>query len=396
MPDLSFCDVPVVVAALSACALLVSGVADQSYGASCGPPGRVEVRHDAAVFTVSVLLNLTGYDEEHAESFHPVRKRIRQQMADELPAELVAEFKEFQGSHPTHFTSYIVFALLTEGPPSFAPRDVEAVAPEEGAVGAGWQGVWHSHVTSVRSQLAGLELILEKAWGVPAVRRAFGNVEQETMQHGMPRASARNCGTEAAITYFKADPSHLRVKQVIIPNLLMSHRQALGFPMGRATFLTVEGPDTGSLGPADPQAVGDPHEFLHILVAPATREPSRVKTYPARFGELFRRAMMYPIVEESYTSHEGWVDECTVKAVACRIAYDAGRPLAPIGDPACPLAVQEASHGFLLEAWFYGKLAEYEQGDISFTEWFEQTVEQTTTEAVLEQLEALGIIVRDS
>jgi hypothetical protein len=102
--------------------------------------------------------------------------------------------------------------------------------------------------------------------------------------------------------------------------------------------------------------------------------------------------MAYPLVAESYSSVEQWVDECLVNALACRLVYDAGRPLAPLNDPACPLVVQEtAAAGYLLEAWFYEKLADYEQGDMSFAEWFRQTVEETTEEAVLEQLRALGI-----
>jgi hypothetical protein len=170
----------------------------------------------------------------------------------------------------------------------------------------------------------------------------------------------------------------------------------MGFPMGEDAFFTVESPTAGRLGPADSEPAGDPHEFLHTLVMATTREPGLVKTYPARFGGLFRTAMAYPLVAESYSSVEKWVDECLVKALACRIAYDKGRPLAPISDPACPLAVQEAVHGFLLQTWFYEKLGDYEQGKLSFAEWFERTVEQTTTEAVLEQLGALGIAVKES
>ncbi len=250
-------------------------------------------------------------------------------------------------------------------------------------------------MTSVRKDLPGLELLLEKTWGLPAVRRAFRDIEDEAVKHGMASAAALNRGIEAAIEYLQADPSHLQLKQVIIPNLLMS-RGALGFPMGEDTFFTIESPTAGRLGPADSDPVGDPHEFLHLLVMATTREPGLVKTYQTRLGELFRRAMAYPLVAESYSSVEKWVDECTVKAVACRIAYDAGRPLAPINDPACLLAVQEAAAGFLLEPWLYGKLGDYEQGDLSFAEWFAQTMEQTTTDAVLGQLQALGITVTDS
>jgi hypothetical protein len=394
MPDATLCGVPAVLAAFSACALLLSCAAGKSQGAPSGPPGRVEVRHDAAVFTASILLNLTGYDEENDESCHPVRERIRQQMAEELPAELTAELKEFRSDHSTHFMAYIQFALSTEGPPSFTLRDVDEVAPKDGAIGARLHEVWHSHVTSVRKDLAGLELLLKKIWEVPAVPRAFRDVEQETVQYGMPSAAALDHAIEAAIAYLKADPSHLQLRQMIIPNLLMA-RGALGVPMGEDTFFTVESPTSGRLGPAGSDPSGDPHEFVHVLVAPATRERSLVKTYPTRFGGLFRRAMMDPHVAGNYNSHEDWVDECMVKAVACRIVYDTGRPLAPVGDPACPLAVMEASCGFLLEAWFYEKLAEYEQGNMSFTEWYEQTVEHTTEDAVLAHLEELGVVVKE-
>jgi hypothetical protein len=389
------CSVPAMAAACFGCTLLVSIAAGWPGSASVGPAGRVEVRHDGAVFTASVLLNLTGYDEENADSFHPVRERVRRQMAEGVPAELLAELKGFRSSHPQHHTRYVIFALSIEGPPSFALREVEAMAPGEGGPGAGWQEVWHSEVTRLRRDLAGLELLLAKLWAVPAVQRAFQEAEHEALESGRPRASAISRGIEAAIAYLKADPSHLKLKQVIIPNLLMSHRQAMGVPMGRATFITVEGPLDVNLGPAGPEPIGDPHEFLHILVAPATRAPDLVETYPERFGELFRQAMEYPRMQGNYTSHEAWVDECLVKAMACRLVYDAGRPLAPIDGPACPLVVHETVAGYLLEAWFYEKLADYEQGDMSFVEWFQRTVEETTAEAVLEQLQALGIIVNE-
>jgi hypothetical protein len=389
------CSVPAIAAACFACTLLVAVAAGWPGSASADPAGRVAVRHDATVFTASVLLNLTGYDEENADSFHPVRERVRREMAEEVPTELLAELEQFRGSHPQHHTRYTVFALSTEGPPSFALREVEEMAPEDGGLGPGWQEVWHSEVTRMRRDLAGLELLLARLWAVPAVPRAFQQAEHEALASGRPRASALNRGIEAAVDYLKADPSHLRLRQVIIPNLLMAHRQAMGVPMGGATFISVEGPGAGSLGPADAEAVGDPHEFLHLLVAPATRAPNLVEAYPVRFGELFRRAMTYPGLPYSYGSHEAWVDECLVKAVACRLVYDAGRPLAPLDDPACPLAVQETSMGYLLEAWFYEKLAEYEQGDMSFAEWFQETFEETTAEAVLERLQALGVAVSE-
>jgi hypothetical protein len=378
-----------------ACALLMAFAAGHCGGSPTGAPPNVEVRHDAAVFTASVILILTDYDEENEEPLHPVGERVRQQMAKELPPELIADLKDFRADHPTHFTRCIGFALATEGPPSFTPLDVEEVAPKEGAVGARWHAVWHSHMASTRKHLAGLELLLKRTWAVPAVRRAFRDIEEDAVRHGMASAAALDRGIEAAIEYLQADPSHLQLKQVIIPNLLMS-RGAMGFPMGEDTFLTIESPTAGRLGPADSDPVGDPHEFLHLLVMPATRDPGLVKTYPARLGRLFRIAIAYPLVAESYKSIEKWVDECIVNAVACRLVYDQGRPLAPITDPACPLAVQETVAGYLLEAWFYQKLADYEQGDMSFAEWFEQTVEQTTAEAVLAQLEALGITVRGS
>ncbi len=388
------CSFPAAAAACFVCALLVSTAAGPSGSGSADAAGRVQVRHDAAVFTASVLLNLTGYDEENDEPLHPVGERVRRQMAEEVPAELLAELKEFRADHPTHFTRYIGFALSTEGPPSFTLRDVDEVAPKEGTVGARWHEVWHSHMASIREDLAGLEFFLKRTWGVPAVQRAFRDIEEEAVRHGMASAAALDRGIEAAIAYLKADASHLQLKQVIIPNLLMS-RGALGFPMGEDTFFTIESPTAGRLGPADSDPVGDPHEFLHLLVMPATRDPGVAETYAARFGRLFRIATAYRLVAESYRSVGNWVDECLVKAVACRIAYDAGRPLAPITDPACPLAVQEAVAGFLLEPWLYEKLADYEQGDASFAEWFQQTVEGITEEAVLAQLQALGITARE-
>ena len=170
------CSFPATAAACLASMLVLALAAGGSDSASAGPSERVQVRHDAAVFTASVLLILTDYDEEKDEPLHPVGERVRREMAKELPSELIADLKEFRADHPTHFTRYIGFALATEGPPSFTLRDMDEVAPKEGAVGARWHAVWHSHMAATRENLGGLEFLLKRAWGVPAVQRAFRDI----------------------------------------------------------------------------------------------------------------------------------------------------------------------------------------------------------------------------
>ncbi len=348
---------------------------------------RVEVQHDARVFTASIFLNLTGYDEENAPAFHPVRTRLREEMQAAVPPELVSECKDFRGAHPLHHTAYIWLAMLTDGPASFEIAHTEAAA----ACPVPMIG---QHARQIASQLAGLRELLCRLWGLAAVRDAYVDVQPEVLAHGEAGARLLEPNVCKAIAYMKADPGAVLARYTLIPNLLFSYWQAIGVPIGMH-FNEVRGPVTVRPGAPDPHATGDPHEFVHLLVAPTSWDLGRVDAHASRLDGLFRRALTYDLVGRNYDSFAAFTNECLVNAVSCRVLRGPA-PLAPLGAPASPSVVGEAHLGFLMETWFYERLEAYERRSLEFAEWFEQTMAAATTDRVLEHLARLGVTAAEA
>lgn len=347
---------------------------------SAQPSRRVQVRHDPRVFTISVLLNLAGYDHENAPAFHPVRARLRQELAPAVPTGLVADFRGFWQEHGWHHIFFITHALLTDEPPLFTPMTAADITPQTMPLGGDFA---RGHFIRLLTEMAG-HSFLQRAWEVPALQAAFHSIEDESLTHARLMADALERGVERAVTYLGADPDYLELPYVLVSDLLLSYWEACQNPIGDS-FIEVRGPVFAKPGDPVPFSMEDPHEFVHIPLIPVTRDPARVAAYQPRIDDLFRRAMTYPMMKANYGSPRDWLDECLVKAVCCRLVYNTGS-LQPRS-----VAVQEASLGYLLEPWFYEKLADYEPGKITFAEWFDRIMADFDAAAVLRQLASLGI-----
>ncbi|MCJ7676099.1 MAG: hypothetical protein MUO35_00070 [Anaerolineales bacterium] len=345
---------------------------------------RVGVEHDARVFGASVLLNLTGYDEENGPAFHPVRARLREETRAAVPRALIAECTGFRDAHPLHGSAYMWLAMLTDGPPCFDLVHVETAA-------ASPIPMIEEHVRHIAHELAGLRELLRKLWDLAAVRNAYEGTRPEVLAHGEAHARILEPNVAEAIAYMRTDPAALLARYTLIPNLLSSYWQAMGIPIGMH-FHEVRGPVTAVPGAPDPHATGDPHEFVHMLVAPTSWDPSRVDAHASRLDGLFRRAQGYDAAR--YDSFILFMNECLVDAVSCRVRQGPV-PLASLDDPNRPQVMEDARAGLLMAPWFYEHLETYERRTASFAEWFDETMAAATTEGVVEHLARFGVIVRD-
>jgi hypothetical protein len=61
---------------------------------------RIIVTENKTIFTLFCLLNLGGYDEENNPAgMHPVRRRVRQQLSQDVPPALTKRIRDFYGLH---------------------------------------------------------------------------------------------------------------------------------------------------------------------------------------------------------------------------------------------------------------------------------------------------------
>jgi hypothetical protein len=97
----------------------VSQLSQREAGLEKSVEHRVEVAENKTIFAVFCLLNLGGYDaENNPDGMHPVRVRVREQLANKVRPELAKRIRDFYRRHtsaePYH---YSVVAMSTGGPP---------------------------------------------------------------------------------------------------------------------------------------------------------------------------------------------------------------------------------------------------------------------------------------
>ena len=229
-------------------------------------------------------MNLTGYDQENGAAYHPVRERLRRDLAQTMPAEVVAEFRDFQAERPEHhFWVFIQYVLSTGGAPSFEPLGFDELCAE---------GKEESAYRPMVEELRGLEGIIRKAWAVPDVQSAYRDAEDQVMAHGSEYAAAFRTGYEKAVEYLKADPTNLKLDYIFVPNLLQSYFEATGHRVGHK-FYDVEGPQSEHPREARPGDVGNPHEFVHGLISSVTKDLARIELFAPKVQEIFDTSMAY-------------------------------------------------------------------------------------------------------
>src|SRR2546422_7983277 len=85
---------------------------------------RIRVTENETVFALFALLNVAGYDEENnPEGMHSVRRRLRHDVLEVVPGDLLARLRSFYQEHQARATThtYTVVAMATSGFPEFTP-----------------------------------------------------------------------------------------------------------------------------------------------------------------------------------------------------------------------------------------------------------------------------------
>jgi hypothetical protein len=275
---------------------------------------RIEVRESPAIFAVFAMLNAAGYDEQMQSSMHPVRKAVRSALPRVLADTVFLRVEQYFRAHPKAGPAdYAAVATLTSGPPAFTANSNFA------------QEVQKNPAYKELSALP--ELLRTFARGMP--------LDSLYRVHQLAHQSAAANYSVAVKREVTAVLRYARVKNVgeltgtgdfghavVFPSLLVDYDRAFSFVIGDV-FYSVEGPQN--------MANFNPHEFIHAIVAPASKDTA-----------TFRPAD----------------NESLVRAVALRY----GAAADPTHDgTAMTAAMADSSKGFTLVPYFYRQLKKYEQ-----------------------------------
>jgi hypothetical protein len=310
---------------------------------------RVKLVQDPTIFTLFVLLNVAGYDEENRTAgMHPVRLRIRAEVDTLISPEFRTRLREFYDLHRAQASpwTYCVVAKASSGPPDFAP---DSVWTKELAGKGEFNGLDKVHA-----------LLREFHRKIP-VDRLYGEVRPEYETYIRAYRKAMHKEVAAALAYARVrDVSELPGRgqlAVVIPNLLDSYRRATSFVLGD-TLYSVEGPQ---------EKVGyNPHEFIHAVTNPAVYDPAlSAKSEKAR---PVLEALRMANAEGDFRSPAALLDESLVRAVSLR--YDMAKATSEQKAALEKDLLQEYRSGYILERYFWEKLADYEASAQSLRQYY--------------------------
>ena len=310
---------------------------------------RVKLVEDPTIFTLFTLLNVAGYDEENREAgMHPVRVRIRSEIDTLISPEFKSRLREFYELHRAQASlwTYSVTAKASSGPPDFAP-----------------DSVWTRELAG-RGEFNGMDkvhaLLREFHRKIP-MDRLYHDVRPEYVTYIRGYRKAVHAEVAAALAYARVhDVSELPGQgqlAVVIPNLLDSYRRATSFVLGD-TLYSVEGPQ---------EKVGyNPHEFIHAVTNPAVYDPNlSAKSEKAR---PVLEALRMTNAEGDFRSPAALLDESLVRAVSLR--YGMARATSQEKADLEKDMLQEYRSGYILERYFWEKLADYEASTQSLRQYY--------------------------
>jgi hypothetical protein len=308
---------------------------------------KVEVTENKTVFTLFCLLNLGGYDEENnPDGMHPVRVRVREQLAHRVRPELAKRIRDFYRQHSSaELSDYSVVAMSTGGPPDFKFT-------------AEWRDV--SKEASFAA-LVDLPVLLHELYTSAPIEEIYAGVRPDYRKYiDEYRAAVLEqvvkvmayCQTSALGAAGGGDAPHA----VVIPNLLQSFSRAFGFVLDD-TFDSIEGPQA---------KIGyNPHEFVHGITNSMSYDP-RYKVLQEPAVPLFELAKKQPDVGD-VANLQNFLDENLVRAISLKYRDN--------GDPERSKRLQEAMmqeyrSGYTLEPFFYEQLSGYEKSNEPLSEYY--------------------------
>ncbi len=298
---------------------------------------RVEVTENKTIFTLFCLLNLGGYDEENNPGgMHPVRIRVREQLAHRVRPELAKRIRDFYRQHASAQPSdYSVVGMSTGGPPDFRFTAEWADVSKEPSFAA----------------LADLPPLLRELYTAAPIEEIYAGVRPDYLKYIGDYRAAVVAQVSRVMAYCRVSELGAggeRAHAVVIPNLLESFASAFGFVLSD-TF-AIEGPQT---------MIGyNPHEFVHVITNPMSYDP-RYKALQEPGEPLFELAKRQPDVGD-VANLQNFLDENLVRAIALRYLNN--------GNPARSqhlqeVMMQEYRSGYTLEAFFYEQLSGYEKSN---------------------------------
>jgi hypothetical protein len=308
---------------------------------------RVVISENKTIFTLFCMLNLGGYDEENNHGgMHPVRLRVREQLALRVRPELAKRILDFYRSHrgATAY-DYSVVAMSTDGPPYFR-------------FNAEWPDI--SKEASFAT-LVDLPVLLRELYTSAAIEELYVMVRPEYSKYiegyrTAVVAQVANVMAYCRVSALSSDAGGEVPHAVVIPNLLQSFNNAFSFVLGE-TLYSVEGP-LAMIG-------YNPHEFVHSITNPMSYDP-RYKALQQTAEPLFELAKAQRGMED-LTTLQGFLDENLVRAISLKYLDN--------GDPVHTRRLEDAmmkeyQAGYTMERYFYEQLSEYQKSTQPLTEYY--------------------------
>lgn len=329
----------------------------------------VRVDHNKTVFTLFAFLNAAGYDDENnPRSMHPVRVKVRQEVASRLGPALQDSMKKFYGPLRSKMVpwDFLIYAAHTTGPPDFQPTEklqqlaqtlvqpekLEALKPLSALLQAFYRE-------------AQIEALFEK------VRPEYENAIAQNQQ--AIRDEFKKLFTFLKVQSTEGIPSG---KQVLyIPNLLESYFKALAYEID-GTIYDVEGPQ-------DPWRY-TPHEFVHTWTVPLKRTLA-FQRFRLRCARIFLAVSELENIRGYYLTVEDFIDECLVRALVLNYREQTGGASAKTVSEELE---KEFKLGFILTKHFYRQLDAYTASGKTFREFAPRLFENFEPQKELEAWQA--------
>ena len=314
---------------------------------------RIDVRDNASVFAVFVLLNAAGYDDGADAPMHAVRRAVRGALPRLVADTMFEKIDAYYTSHGANsdLASYLIAATATSGPPNFAPTfawDDDAANRPAFRAHAQLPVLLRAFARSIRldsifraQQTAHLAYSLEYT---PVLRR------EAAMVLRYARITARN-----DLHRFGE-----RGRTIVIPSLLMARGRSLSYLLDTTVYV-VEGPQNF--------AALDPHQVIRATTYRSSHDAKHAtlhrKAVAALDGVRDRAAVM------TRMSLADFIDENLSYAIALRYREDRRD-----SEAVRVMSMERVRAGFVLVPYFVEQLSRYETQNEPLRVYYPRLFEQ--------------------
>lgn len=298
---------------------------------------RIDVRDNASLFALFVLLNAAGYDDGADAPMHAVRRSVRSALPRQIPDTTFEKIEAYYTSHgtSTDLASYAIAAIATSGPPAFTRTfawDDDVANRAALRAHAQLPALLQSFVRSIRfdsiykaQQAAHLAYSVEYT---PNIRREAAGVLRYA------RVASR------AELYRVGE----RGRTIVIPSLLMARGASFSVQLDSMTFV-VEGPQS--------MAALDPHEVIRAVTWRLTHDAKNAALH-RKATAAFTAMKGMPAVAQRPALAD-FIDENLIRAIALRYREDRRE-----SEPVRAATMEHVRSGFVLVPYFMEQLAKYE------------------------------------